>query len=109
MVNPERPRYFENTGGGLAPLENSECPYFQRGDIVLISFRLGFVVGGTAWNSELIPSEMVRVGKLGDLLNDTVVWPNDNSMALMSGDFLPADGESCFKISAFNNQVLMGA
>jgi len=86
IANPDRPRYFDYTPErGVEALE-SDVPQFFRGDIILASFRVGFVVGGTAWSSELIPIEFIRVGKLGDLLNDAVLWPTDSTFVpLMTG------------------------
>jgi len=93
IPNPDRPRYFENTEIGLTALEASSTPYFQRGDIILMSFRVGFLTGAV-WNSEIIPMELIRVGKLGELLNDAVVWSKDSSFVplMAGGTLLPPDG-----------------
>ena len=75
IPNPDRPRYLNFTNEAIEPLDQ----HFVRGDIVVITFRVGFIVGGLSWTSELIPVEFIRVGHIGDIMQESMGWPTDPS------------------------------
>jgi len=97
IPNPQRPAYLEYSQGKMTALQDTNRPNFMRGDIVLVSFMLGFTVARDCWYPEMIPLEIIRVGELpSDFTthSDYASWPSDpNFNQLMSGDILfPIEG-----------------
>ncbi|TFK85002.1 hypothetical protein K466DRAFT_464945, partial [Polyporus arcularius HHB13444] len=60
-ANPARPRVFSFDGEVVSSIENSDPDVLQRGDIVMVYFIISIVITPSAWYSELIPVELVRV------------------------------------------------
>uniref|UniRef100_A0A8H8CFA2 Uncharacterized protein n=1 Tax=Psilocybe cubensis TaxID=181762 RepID=A0A8H8CFA2_PSICU len=93
IPNPDRPKYFEFTENRISSLADSNEPTFKQGDIIWMTFKLGFVVTGGYWWPEIIPIEFVRVGKLPEQIHskaDHSLFPSvDESFNLLcAGDIV---------------------
>lgn len=69
-ANPARPRVFALDGEIIHTIERSDPPLLQRGDVVMAHFVVSIVFTSTAWYTELIPVEMVRVVPVSLLVGD---------------------------------------
>ncbi|TFK81574.1 hypothetical protein K466DRAFT_578516 [Polyporus arcularius HHB13444] len=71
-ANPGRPRVFSFDGEVISSIENSDPDLLQRGDIVLVHFVVSIVFTPSAWYTELIPVELVRVVPVLRLTSDAL-------------------------------------
>ncbi|KAF9521753.1 hypothetical protein CPB83DRAFT_900330 [Crepidotus variabilis] len=80
FANPDQPQYFDNIEKGVIKLEDADPKKFTRGDIVWVSFRLSpfaFRLGifvGVGWQTETIPLEFIRVGRIPETFYDVAAW-----------------------------------
>lgn len=88
IPNPDRPRYYDLSNGILKNLDDTNVPYFERNDLVWMAFKLGFVVTGDQWWPEIIPIELVRVGKVASQIN---VRPDLTQFPALDDDYAPLE------------------
>lgn len=97
FMNDSKPKYYDYSGSKLMQLFETNDPIYHRGDVILVTFRLGFTVRDT-WTSELMPFEFTRVGRLPDHLitgnNEQYKrWPDNKVEDLAVGELLkPIEG-----------------
>ncbi|KDR81283.1 hypothetical protein GALMADRAFT_60982 [Galerina marginata CBS 339.88] len=80
IPNPDRPRYYDYSGSDsiLRNLQDTNIPKFNCNDIVLMTFKMGFVIGNDNWYPEVVPIEFIQVGKLPEHVvsyTDSAVYP----------------------------------
>lgn len=75
---PSHLEYRENNQ--ITLLSECQPSSLLKGDIVVITFRLGFYVGPRNWTPEIMPEEFIRVERVhnrlyGDIFTQTTNWP----------------------------------
>lgn len=73
MSNPDIPIILDYVNGTSTNFDMSEGSCFKRGDIVWISFKVGFVFTGEYWSSEISLVELMRVERAPEDVPDTGV------------------------------------
>lgn len=77
ILNVPLPSYYEYRGGNeIVNLFDSAPPNFCKGDIVIMTFRLGFYVTSRHWASEILPEEFIRVYKVHSQYDNTYTQMN---------------------------------
>ena len=71
-ANPTRPRVFSLDDQVITSIERSEPNMLQRGDIVMAHFVVSIVFTPSAWFTEVIPVELIRVVPVTRLLSEVV-------------------------------------
>ncbi|KAI0361338.1 hypothetical protein OH77DRAFT_1443665 [Trametes cingulata] len=60
-ANPARPSVFALEDNRLRDIRKCAPNTLQRGDVILFTFTVSFVVGPSAWYPQILPLEIVRV------------------------------------------------
>ena len=88
VVNPRKPAVYEWVDNSLLDLAESDRPQFDPGDIIWMSFTVGFNIGNEEWWPDVIPIEFIRVGRLPEHLIDDShggIYPNPEVTPLVPG------------------------
>ena len=65
MLNFPYPSYFDynERSTELRKLKDIDPPFFFFGDIIVMTFRMGFHIDDREWGSDIMPDEFIRVQK----------------------------------------------
>ncbi|KAF9524893.1 hypothetical protein CPB83DRAFT_748466, partial [Crepidotus variabilis] len=78
IPNPERPQYMEFLDGKIRRVDQSGAQAFRKGNVIMMSFRMGMAVRGDNWFSEIIPLEFIRVASMPtNSSSDSFSYPTD--------------------------------
>jgi len=77
--NPEKTKILSYANDIMMPIGFSNEPVLRRGDVVWISFKMAFGTVGDFWGPEIIPLEIIKVGKCPENVHSTTeytAWPS---------------------------------
>ena len=105
MTNPDTPVILDYLNGTSTNFDMTEGGCFRKGDIIWISFKVGFVFTGEFWTSEISLVELMRVERAREDVPETgadyssYLSLDEDFTVLGSGSTLtPIDGESLSSI-----------
>lgn len=79
VPNPKRPVVLAYENNELISLQDSVNGNLQEGDIIWMSFTIGFVFGRKDWKLEIRPMDLIRVGRPQDVVHirGSIIAPQD--------------------------------